>query len=53
MSLRHSGHFLVVGSAGIPSRALRASHAFIGATMKKYTAAATRRKLSRAFRNVP
>jgi hypothetical protein len=35
ISLKHSGHFLLVGSAGVALRADRAFHAFIGATIKK------------------
>jgi hypothetical protein len=35
ISLRHSGHFLLVGSAGIALRAARAFQAFIGAIIKK------------------
>jgi hypothetical protein len=41
-SLRHSGHFLVVGSGAISPRRIRARVVFIGSTMKKYTAAAIR-----------
>src|ERR1700687_2555326 len=40
-SLRHSGHFLVVGSAGAGALRMRAIKALIGVTTKKYTAAAT------------
>src|SRR5438874_7739882 len=39
-SLRHSGHFLVVGSGATSPRRIRARIVFIGSTMKKYTAAA-------------
>src|SRR5437588_11472836 len=53
ISLAHSGHFLVVGSAGTALRAARAFQAFMGATIKKYTAAATSRKLISAFRKMP
>src|SRR4029077_13042793 len=35
ISLRHSGHFLVVGSAGAGSLRLRAIRALIGVTTKK------------------
>ena len=35
ISLRHSGHFLLVGSDGIALRAARAFQAFIGAIIKK------------------
>src|SRR6478672_8220347 len=41
-SLRHSGHFLVVGSGAASPRRIRAISVFIGSTMKKYTAAAIR-----------
>src|SRR5690348_18472466 len=41
-SLRHSGHFLVVGSGAASPRRIRARIVFIGSTMKKYTAAAIR-----------
>src|ERR1051326_3487257 len=53
ISLRHSGHFLLAGSGGTALRAARAFQAFIGATIKKYTAAATRRNAISAFRKVP
>src|SRR5215831_7452084 len=43
ISLRHSGHFLLVGSGGTAFRAASAFQAFMGATMVKYTAAATSR----------
>src|SRR5208282_1945900 len=48
ISLRHSGHFFVVGSAGAGSLRVRAISALIGVTTKKYTAAATSRKLTTA-----
>src|SRR4029077_13834090 len=35
ISLRHSGHFLVVGSAGTGSFRMRATRAFTGVTTKK------------------
>src|ERR1700682_5362013 len=35
ISLRHSGHFLVVGSAGTGSLRVRATRALIGVTTKK------------------
>src|SRR5580704_5036520 len=41
ISLRHSGHFLVVGSAGAGALRIRATNRFTGVTTKKYTAAAT------------
>src|SRR5579863_10315938 len=41
ISLRHSGHFLVVGSAGAGALRMRAIRRFTGVTTKKYTAAAT------------
>src|SRR5690349_16561832 len=41
-SLRHSGHFLLVGSGAASPRRIRARSVFIGSTMKKYTAAAMR-----------
>src|SRR5258705_3776822 len=37
-SLKHSGHFLVVGSGGASPRLMLAMNAFIGTTTKKYTA---------------
>src|SRR4029077_11637543 len=40
ISLRHSGHFLVVGSAGAGALRMRAIKALMGVTTKKYTAAA-------------
>src|SRR6476660_3900857 len=41
ISLRHSGHFLVVGSAGAGALRIRAIKALLGVTTKQYTAAAT------------
>jgi hypothetical protein len=41
-SLRHSGHFLVVGSGAASPRRIRARILFTGSTMKKYTAAPMR-----------
>ena len=35
ISLRHSGHFLVVGSGGVSPRFMRATSAFTGTTTKK------------------
>jgi hypothetical protein len=35
ISLRHSGHFLLLGSAGMALRAARAFQAFMGAIIKK------------------
>ena len=49
----HSGHFLVVGSAGAGALRIRATSALIGVTTKKYTAAATSRNEIRAFKNSP
>src|SRR5271165_386412 len=43
ISLRHSGHFLVVGSAGAGALRMRVTSALIGVTTKKYTAAAISR----------
>src|SRR5579864_7793691 len=42
ISLRHSGHFLVVGSGGFSPRFMRATSALTGRTTRKYTAAAIR-----------
>src|SRR5437016_290933 len=42
ISLRHSGHFLVVGSAGAGALRIRAIKALTGLTTKKYTAPATK-----------
>src|SRR5690349_9686338 len=53
ISLRHSGHFLLVGSDGTALRAARDFQAFIGAIIKKYTAAATSRNAIKAFRKSP
>src|SRR5260370_5928634 len=53
ISLRHSGHFLVVGSGGISPRLSRARKVFVGTTIKKYTAMATSTKEIKALRNVP
>src|SRR5438034_8818664 len=52
ISILHSGHFLVVGSAGGSLRD-RAINALIGVTTKKYTAIATSRKATSAFRKSP
>src|SRR5690606_16177622 len=52
ISLRHSGHLLVVGSAGGSVRA-RAIKAFTGSTTKEYTAAAMSRNEMSALRNEP
>src|SRR5436190_16983730 len=41
ISLKHSGHFLLVGLAGASPRCIRAIKAFTGVTTKKYTAAVT------------
>src|SRR5207249_3648006 len=52
ISLRHSGHFLVVGSIGGCLRA-RETSALTGVTTKKYTAAATSRKARAALMKSP
>jgi hypothetical protein len=44
ISLRHSGHFLVVGAGAGWSLTIRASNQFTGTTTKKYTAAAINKK---------
>src|SRR4051812_2859639 len=44
ISLKHSVHFLVVGSAGFSRLRIRSTSLFIGKTTRKYTAAARRRK---------
>src|SRR5439155_27313394 len=53
ISLRHSGHFLVVGSAGAGAFRMRETRALIGVTTKKYTAAATSRKEIAALMKSP
>src|SRR6185369_14621562 len=53
ISLRHSGHFLVVGSAGAGALRIRAIRALIGVTTKKYTAPATRRNDTNALIKSP
>src|SRR5208282_6022172 len=53
ISLRHSGHFLVVGSAGAGALRMRATRRFTGVTTKKYTAAATRMKDTPALMKSP
>src|SRR3984893_7780530 len=53
ISLRHSGHFLVVGSAGTGSLRVRATRALIGVTTKKKTTPATSRKLTTAVMKSP
>src|SRR5580693_7901988 len=53
ISLRHSGHFFVVGSAGAGSLRMRATRALMGVTTKKYTAAATSRNEITALMNSP
>src|ERR1700719_579310 len=40
ISLRHSGHFLVLGCVGLSSRRILAVSAFMGSTTAKYTAQA-------------
>src|SRR5882762_7480062 len=52
-SLRHSGHFFVVGSGGASPRRMRAMSEFTGSTTKKYTAAATITNAITAFRKSP
>src|SRR5437762_719495 len=52
-SLRHSGHFLVVGSGGASPRRIRATIVFTGSTTKKYTARAIIRNAISAFRKSP
>src|SRR5262249_49114398 len=52
ISLRHSGHFLIVGS-GAGSRRARWMSAFAGTTTKKKTAAAIVTKVINAFRKSP
>ncbi len=52
ISLKHLGHFLVVGSCDGSLR-VRATSAFIGVTTKKYTAEETKRKEIRAFKKEP
>src|SRR5919108_3414164 len=52
-SLRHSGHFFVVGSGGASPRRKRAMSAFTGTTTKKYTAAAMRRNDTSALMKSP
>src|SRR5690349_2302224 len=53
-SLRHSGHFFVVGSGGGPSpRRMRAITAFTGTMTKKYTAAAIITNETNALKKSP
>ena len=52
-SLKHSGHFFVVGSDGGSPRARRAAMAFTGTTTKKYTAAEIRTNESNALMKSP
>src|SRR4051794_30398806 len=52
-SLRHSGHFLVVGSGAASPRRIRARSVFMGSTIKKYTAAAIRMNETSAFTKSP
>src|ERR1700724_81287 len=52
-SLRHSGHFFVVGSGGASPRFRRALIALTGTTMAKYTAAAISTNEMTAFRKSP
>src|SRR5581483_2191434 len=53
ISLRHSGHFLVVGSAGAGAFLIRDASEFTGVTTKKYTAAATNRNAMAALMKSP
>src|SRR6185369_6884676 len=53
ISLKHSPHFFVVGSAGAGAFRIRATKALTGVTTKKYTAAAIKRNESSAFRKLP
>src|SRR5580704_15803872 len=53
ISLRHTGHFLVVGSAGAGAFRMRAIRRFTGVTTKKYTAAATSKKETPALTKSP
>src|SRR5258705_11572723 len=52
-SLRHSGHFLVVGSGAASPRRIRARSRFTGSTTKKYTAAPMRMKETSALIKSP
>ena len=52
ISLKHSGHFFVVGSTG-GSLWIRDIKRFIGKTTKKYTAVAISKKESREFKKSP
>src|SRR5690242_13947890 len=53
ISLRHSGHFFVVGSGGASPLFRRAVQAFIGATINRYTAIAIITKEISALRKAP
>jgi len=53
ISLRHSGHFFVVGSAGTGALRMRDTSAFTGVTTKKYTAAATSKNAIAALMKSP
>src|SRR3984893_18755644 len=53
ISLRHSGHFFVVGSAGASALRIRATKTLTGVTTKKYTAAATSTKEMAALMKSP
>src|SRR5271166_327054 len=50
ISLRHSGHFFVVGAAAGSSLCIRATSQFTGITTKKYTAAAISKNEMTALR---
>src|SRR6184192_12801 len=53
ISLRHSGHFFVVGSAGAGALRMRETRALMGVTTKKYTATATSRNDTAALMKSP
>ncbi len=53
ISLRHSGHFLLVGSAGVSCFLMRSSRVFMGSTTKKYTTVAIIRNDTSALRKSP
>src|SRR6266576_1794176 len=52
-SILHSGHFLVVGSAGAGALRMRETRALMGVTTKKYTATATSRNDTAALMKSP
>ena len=53
ISLRHSGHFFVVGSGGASPRFRRAVSAFTGTMTRKYTAAEMSRNETTALTKSP